>query len=180
MGKQITDISDFEQGWTRFMIDIWHERQVMLGIRNTGALRSSVSSSITDDGHGHKQISHKFLMYGIYVASGVGGAGDKGLHGYKKGNGGYLEFLAPAYREEHGLNKPRTRGPKWGGGKTSGKPRKARNWFAKKYFYSIMRLNEKEAAYFGEKYRGFLIEAVKTLVGDNETKNAPVKNVLEM
>ena len=36
-GQNVTrqDLSDFEKGWTDFMVDIWHERMAMLGINDT-------------------------------------------------------------------------------------------------------------------------------------------------
>lgn len=168
-----SELDAFEKGWTDFMIDIWREKMAMLNINNTGALRNSLTGHISGD-EGQRKISHKFLMYGIYVALGVG-------RGYEPGNGGDLEFLSPSYREEHGLDKPRKRGPAWGGGMTSGKPRKPRDWFAKKYFYSMKRLIEKEAEYYGESYNGTLVEAIATLFEEGKTPTLTnVKNVIQM
>ena len=95
-GNGKSGLDDFERGWTDFMVDIWRERMAMLKINNTGALRMSLEGSISGD-EGQRRISHRFLMYGIYVATGVGS-------GYKHGNGGDLEFLSPEYRKEHGLD----------------------------------------------------------------------------
>lgn len=151
----INELNSYERGWTDFMVDIWHERQVMLQINDTGALRSSVSGSISG-AEGQRQITHRFLLYGIYVSAGVG-------RGYTHGNGGDLEFLDPQYRKEHRLDRPRKKGPAWGGGYTSGKPRKPRDWFVRKYLYSMHRLMDKEAAFYGEAYQGTLIEAFATM-----------------
>lgn len=140
-------LHQFEQGWTDMMVDIWHERMTQLRVYDTGALMSSVSGSVQDGAT--KIIEHKFLEYGIYVAAGVGNR-------YEHDNGGDLEFLDKEYRKAHGLDKPRKRGPAWGGGYTSGRPRERRDWFSKKYLYSIHRLNEKEAAFYGEAYLGML------------------------
>lgn len=165
-------LDDFEKGWTEFMVDIWRERMQMLKIHNTGALKSSLEGSISGD-EGHRRITHRFLMYGLYVASGVGS-------GYKAGNGGDLEFLDPEYRKAHGLDKPRKRGPAWGGGMTSGKPRKARDWFSRKYFYSMRRLMEKEAEYYGEAYNGLMIQAVATLFEQGKVPTTTAaKSILE-
>ena len=170
-GKQGLD--DFERGWTDFMVDIWRERMAMLKINNTGALRSSLEGDVSG-GEGQRKISHKFLMYGIYVAAGVG-------RGYKPGNGGDLEFLSPEYRKEHGLDKPRKRGPAWGGGMTSGKPRKARDWFSRKYYYSMRRLMEKEAQYYGETYNGLMIQAVATLFEEGKAATTTAaKSILDL
>jgi len=156
----------FEQGWCDTMVDIWHERMMLLGVRDTGALMGSVNGSVNGSAGG-RSITHRFLEYGIYVAAGVGGGGHKGKYGYRHGNGGDLEFLDPQYREEHGLDKPRKRGPKWGGVYTSGKPRKERDWFARKYLASIHRLNEKEAEFYGEAYQGLLPEVFDSLFGND-------------
>lgn len=172
-GNGKSGLDDFERGWTDFMVDIWRERMAMLKINNTGALRMSLEGSISGD-EGQRRISHRFLMYGIYVATGVGS-------GYKHGNGGDLEFLSPEYRKEHGLDKPRKRGPAWGGGMTSGKPRKARDWFSRKYFYSMKRLMEKEAEYYGETYNGIMIQAVATLFEEGKPPTTTAaKSVIDL
>lgn len=150
-------LRQFERGWCNFMVDIWHDRQMQLHVKDTGALIGSVRGSVDD-----RVISHTFLEYGIYVAAGVGNF-------YSHGNGGDLEFLDRQYREEHGLNQPRKRGPKWGGGYTSGKPRQRRDWFSAKYLYSMRRLNEKEAAFYGEAYQGMLSTAMDALFSHEGT-----------
>ena len=72
----------------------------------------------------------------------------------KIGNPGDVKCLDPKYREEHNLNEPRKRGPKWGGGKTSGNPRESRRWFSTKYYRSVMRLKEFMADSIGEEFIG--------------------------
>lgn len=62
------------------MIDIWREKMAMLNINNTGALRNSLTGHISGD-EGQRKISHKFLMYGIYVALGVGRGYEPGMVG---------------------------------------------------------------------------------------------------
>ena len=174
-GQNITrqDLTDFEKGWTDFMVDIWRERMLMMNINDTGTLNRSITATISGD-EGHRKITHTSVLYGIYVSAGVGG-------GYEKGNGGNLEFLDPAYREEHGLNKPRKKGPAWGGGMTSGKPRKRREWFPKKYFYSLKRLMEKEGEYYGKAYNGLIIDAVATMFDEsNNATTVRVKNITQM
>lgn len=142
---------DWLKGWADLMVDIWVDRLMALGVHDTGALVSSVKRRITIEAT--TEIEHSFLEYGIYQAAGVG-------YGYSHGNGGDLPFLGDDYRHAHGLDKPRKRGPKWGGGYTSGKPRKPRDWFTKKYFYSMHRLNERAARYYGESYQGYLSQAL--------------------
>lgn len=149
-------IASFERGWCDMMVDIWHERMMQLRVRDTGSLMGSVRGSV--DSGDVTTIQHSFLEYGIYVAAGVGNF-------YRHGNGGNLEFLDPEYRREHGLDRPRKRGPRWGGGYTSGRPRKEKEWFARKYLYSIHRLNEKEAEFYGEAYQGLLPDVFDAMFG---------------
>ncbi len=137
-------LTKFEKGWCDFMIDVWHDRLMQLRINDTGALVRSVGGSCMQGSQ--KIIEHKFLLYGIYVAAGVG-------NGYRHGNSGKddengLQFL----RGEMGKN---------------GKHRKRRDWFAKKYFYSIQRLNEKESQFYGESYQGLMFSALDELFNKN-------------
>ena len=83
-------------------------------------------------------IEHRFLEYGIYVARGVG-------NGYYRGNPGDLKFLKD-----------------W---KTNPHHRQPRDWFAKKYMYSLHRLNEFEAAYYGTTYNGVVSSFLQQLFG---------------
>lgn len=134
-GKQMTqdDLRKYEQGWAETMVDILHDRLQMLAIRDTGALYDSVRKHRVTD----SVIEHRFLEYGIYVANGTG-------NGYRRGNGGDLQILDSEYRKHHGLRKRR----------------KPRDWFFRKYFYSMHRLMEKEAEYYGDQYVGIVRELV--------------------
>ena len=58
--------------------------------------------------------------------------------GYKRGNGGDLEFLDPVYRHEHRLGKKRQRKP----------------WFNKSWYISTMVLKDKLADVAGEEFAG--------------------------
>lgn len=145
---ELSDADKYVDAWTKTMLDIWRERIERLRVTDTGALHESFSSRIqrSEDG---TTITLRFAEYGIYQALGIG-------YGYKhdrQGNvrsAGELEFLDPGYRHEHGLDKPRKRGPRWGGGMTSGKPRKRRDWVEKKLFMSRMALAEDLALITGE------------------------------
>lgn len=44
--------------------------------------------------------------------------------------------------------------------------RQARDWFARKYRYSLHRLNDYEASFYGEAYQGFLSDALAAMFGD--------------
>ncbi|MBP3757176.1 MAG: hypothetical protein J6I61_07845 [Prevotella sp.] len=151
------DIRQWERGWADMMVSIWRENILRLGIVDTRRLHDSISHSITD-ASGQITIAHEFMLYGIYVARGVG-------QGFTRGNPGDLLIMDKSYRKEHGLNKPRKRGPKWGGGYTSGKPRKKREWFAKKYLRSIYVLSEVERDLYGAAYMGTLSNVVQAIFG---------------
>lgn len=168
-GKQYDEeeLTSFEKGWCNFMVDIWHERQMALRIKDTGILMNSVRGSFSDGSR--TVIEHRFAEYGIYVAAGTG-------KGYIHGNSGKddeagLQFMRGEKGEYHkGKNarvRPVGRGlsshamlqfkhNENGAALTSGKHRKRRDWFSKKYFYSLMRLNEKVSEFYGESYQGMI------------------------
>lgn len=156
------DIRKWEEGWSEMMVKIWREKILDLHIVDTMRLHNSMSYAVQDLG-GQIQIAHEFMLYGIYVARGVGS-------GYRRDNGGNLEFLDPDYRRQHGLNKPRKKGPAWGGGYTSGKPRTRRDWFTPRYLSSINVLTEVEMQMYGEAYMGTLSNVVAAMFSNVEVK----------
>lgn len=126
------------QGWSNFMIKMWRERMMQFAppVYRTGALASSVQGIVHPGPV--TTIEHHFLEYGIYVARGVG-------NGYSRGNGGDLKFLKD-----------------W---KTNPHHRQPRDWFSKKYLYSIHRLNEFEASFYGTTYNGLVSSFLYQLFG---------------
>lgn len=136
------DAQKYIDEWTRVQIQIWQEKIERMNIVRSGALHQSFSDVIARTADG-TTITMKFLGYGIYQALGVGNS-------YRHDNGGDLPFLGKDYRREHGLDKPRKVGPAWGGYKTSGKPRKARDWYSKKLYMSTMSMVEDMARILGE------------------------------
>lgn len=137
------DMTDAEhqkwiQGWSDFMIKMWRERMMQFAppVYRTGALASSVQGIVHPGPV--TTIEHHFLEYGIYVARGVG-------NGYSRGNGGDLKFLKD-----------------W---KTNPHHRLPRDWFSKKYLYSIHRLNEFEASFYGTTYNGLVSSFLYQLFG---------------
>lgn len=136
------ELKVWEQGWTAEMVKIWEEKIMQYRIRHTGALFNSLSGAA-----GERTIEHKFLMYGIYQARGSG-------NGYTKGNGGNLQVLDPEYRAKHNLRKTREKRP----------------WFMKKYYRSIMVLNEFEGHFYGQAYMGALFQALTTSFEGAEIK----------
>lgn len=162
------EIEQYERGWSRMMVDIWREKIVQLNITDSGALQGSLQELVTTGQV--TTIEHKFLQYGLFVAAGVG-------KGFAHGNGGNLLFMGDKYREgKHaygarqvgaGLSEEHMRSPKFkevtvqrgkNAGKraalTSGEKRMPRDWFFKKYYYSIRRLNLTEAEFYGKAYQG--------------------------
>lgn len=121
--------SKWVQGWSDFMVKMWQEKMLQFAppVYDTGALSRSVQGVVHPGPV--TTIEHRFLEYGIYVARGVG-------NGYSRGNGGDLKFLKD-----------------W---KTNPHHRQKRDWFSKKYMYSLHRLNEFEAAYYGQTYQGLV------------------------
>ena len=163
-------IEQYERGWSRMMIDIWREKIIQLNITDSGALQGSLQELVTTGQV--TTIEHKFLQYGLFVAAGVG-------KGFAHGNGGDLLFMGNKYREgKHeygarqvgaGLSEEHMRSPKFkevtvqrgpNAGKraalTSGEKRMPRDWFFKKYYYSIRRLNLTEAEFYGKAYQGLM------------------------
>lgn len=162
------EIDAYNRGWASFMVNILQEQIDRLKVTDSGSLYSSVKELIQTGTV--TTIEHKFLMYGIYVAAGVG-------NGFSHDNGGDLLFMGDSYRNAHGRYNSRQVGaglsehamlsPKYdhitvrhgkNAGKeaalTSGGKRQPRDWFFKKYYYSLHKLNETNARFFGSAYQG--------------------------
>lgn len=133
MGKsgRTDSIREYGLGWQDKMVEIWRDRIDLMGIRDTGALRASVDKGHFSLGEAGGSLSFRYLEYGICVDLGVG-------NGYRRGNGGDLPFLAPSYRIEHKLGKPRERRP----------------WFNRSWYISLMVLKDKLGDVIGEKFAG--------------------------
>jgi hypothetical protein len=164
------EIEQYERGWSKMMIDIWREKIQQLNINDSGALQNSMEELVTTGQV--TTIEHKFLQYGLFVAAGVG-------KGFAHDNGGDLLFMGDSYREGKraygsrqvgaGLSEGHMKSPKFehvtvqrgpNKGKeaalTSGEKRMPRDWFFKKYYYSIRRLNLTESAFYGRAYQGLM------------------------
>lgn len=124
------------EGWSEFMVKMWRERMMQFAppVYDTGALSRSVQGVIHPGPV--TSIEHRFLEYGIYVARGVG-------NGYRHNNGGDLAFLKDWKSNPHHRQK--------------------RDWFSKKYMYSLHRLNEFEAVYYGTTYNGLVSSFLRQL-----------------
>lgn len=158
----IDDLLKYEHGWADSMGEFWRERMERLRTIDTGALYRSIKAHIEQGST--TTIEHNFLMYGIYVAAGVGPAHEwyRWSQGAKirRINSGDLNFLGEEYREEQGLDKPKKVGPAWGGRVAGGDPKGPRDWFSRKYYSSVMKLNEHEAEFYGERYQGLMASAI--------------------
>ena len=75
-------------------------------------------------------------------------------------NNGDLKFLGDEYRRDNNLEKPKKVGPAWGGRIAGGEPKGCRDWFSKKYYSSVMKLNEHEASFYGDRYNGLMASAL--------------------
>lgn len=162
------ELERYERDWSRMVVDIWKEKIQQLNITDTGALQGSLQELVSTGQV--TTIEHQFLQYGLFVAAGVG-------KGFEHGNPGDLLFMGDRYREgKHayesrqvgaGLSEEHMKSPKFehvtvkrgpNKGKeaalTSGEKRIPRDWFFKKYYYSIRRLNLTEAEFYGKAYQG--------------------------
>ena len=143
------DVRAYEREWAKMMVDIWREKILRLRILNTGSLASSLSYRVLPMSD-QINIVHEFLLYGIYVARGVG-------NGYRRGNSGVddengLRFLGKSYRKAHKM----------------GKPRKKRDWFTSKYLSSIHVLTEVEIQLYGNAYLGTMSNVVHAMFGNGK------------
>ena len=178
------ELRRFEEGWTKMMVTIWREKLQLLGVYDTGALFDSIQFKLLLDGI-KKTIEFQFYQYGKYADDGTGreftnaGYTDKNGRTYpfnrpdsmgriytsSRLTDGTLPFLDDQYRQEHGLDKPKKVGPAWGGRVAGGHPRRANEWFYRKYYASRMVLNELERDFYGNAYLGMMTTALDGLLG---------------
>lgn len=127
------DLQTYSKAWYDKMVEIWRDRIDAMNILDTGALRGSVAGKgfAIDEMGG--QMAFQFLQYGIFVDLGTG-------KGYKRGNGGELEFLGKDYRKQHNL----------------GKARKKRPWFSTSWYVSTKVIRDVYARLVGEKFVGIM------------------------
>ena len=127
------DLQTYSKAWYDKMVEIWRDRIDAMNILDTGALRGSVAGKgfAIDEMGG--QMAFQFLQYGIFVDLGTG-------KGYKRGNGGELEFLGKDYRKQHNL----------------GKARKKRPWFSTSWYVSTKVIRDVYARLVGEKFAGIM------------------------
>ena len=127
------DLQTYSKAWYDKMVEIWRDRIDAMNILDTGALRGSVAGKgfAIDEMGG--QMAFQFLQYGIFVDLGTG-------KGYKRGNGGELEFLGKDYRKQHNL----------------GKARKKRPWFSTSWYVSTKVIRDVYARLVGDKFAGIM------------------------
>jgi hypothetical protein len=153
------------EGWTEFMGKFWIEKMNQFNppVRRTGYLQQSIKGLLHPGPV--TTIEHRFAEYGIFVSKGVtpSFAWEKWTDAQggqkvprKRSSGGHLDILDLQYRHEHHLDIPKKTGPAFGGVVSGPMPIGRREWFAKKYYYSIQRLNEYDANYFGAAYNGMM------------------------
>lgn len=125
----------YQDAWAKMMVEIWREKIERLHVIDTYRLHQDMNENLTSSGNELTIIQHKFMEYGIYQDVGTG-------NGYRKGNGGYLEFLDPA--NDNGQ-----------------KHRKPHEWFSRAYFASVMVLKEEMAYMYGEEFTGLLVDKIE-------------------
>lgn len=171
------DLRKFEEGWAKMMVTIWQEKLQLLQVDDSGSLRASIEAKALLDG-AKKTIQHQFLEYGKYADDGTGreftntGYTDSLGRHYESSRqaDGTLPFLLPGgeeYRAEHGLDKPKKVGPAWRGRVAGGHPRRANEWFYRKYYASRMVLNEMEQSFYGNAYLGMMTTGLSELFGQD-------------
>ena len=143
------------EGWNTTMVDIWTERMALLGIADTKSLiRSTKSLPVKADGRClNLHLAQSFLEYGLWQDLGTG-------REIPLGNPGDVKYRDPEYRREHGLDRPKQRGRKWGGGFTSGNPRLPRRWFSVRYYKSVLKLRDFMAASLGHDFSHMIVGAL--------------------
>ena len=165
-------IDEFNRGWARQMVEIWREKIERLRLNDTQQLSRSVKLSVLKQGPQGTTIEHQFWQYGIYVAAGVG-------KGYSHGNGGDLKFLAKDNEVEQrqvgaGLSRRAMFAPKYKhittrsgdtAALTRGTHREKADWAMRKYYASLMKLGEENAAAYGQAYQGLVSTFLERLFG---------------
>lgn len=143
------DLEQYERAWADNMVKFWQEKMMAFSppVYDTGMLHDSLSALMHPGPV--TTITHHFLEYDLYVAAGTG-------NGYRRGNSGK--------DDDEGLQF--MRGGKWKKGRGH---RVSRDWFSRKYMYSIHRLNEKEAWFYGAAYQGMMSNALNALFGQGKT-----------
>lgn len=145
------DRAKYIKAWQEMMVTIWREKIERLRVIDTTRLHQDIYGTVAGTSD-VRTILHKFLEYGIYQDCGVG-------RGYKKENGGYLEFLDPfahsAKKEREGKHRQKS------GKETSyGRRRQPREWFSRAYFASVMVLKEEMAYMYGQEFCGIVMDAI--------------------
>ena len=128
-----SELQGFSSAWADKMVEIWRDKIDLLDAIDTGRLRASVAKERfrVDDSGG--EIGFRFVYYGVYVDAGVG-------NGYKRGNGGDLQFLGKTYRATHEL----------------GEPRKKKRWFSPSWYISTRVIAERWGRILGERFAGLI------------------------
>ena len=195
------EMQEYERGWSKMMVDIWREKIQQLNITDSGALRDSMQELVTTGQVTtieHKFLQYGlFVAAGVGKGFDIDGKiyRDKGGNVRRIGsNNGDLLFMGDKYREgKHayesrqvgaGLSAGHMKGPKFkevtvkrgpNAGKraalTSGEKRMPRDWFFKKYYYSIRRLNLTESAFYGRAYQGLMSTFLDELFGGTIRSN---------
>ena len=152
----VDDLLRYERGWTNAMGDYWRERMERLRTIDTYRLYASIKAHLEQGSV--TTIEHNFLQYGIYVAAGVGPKHMSGTSGPRHREARKSTASTTATSNSWAMNTAETtisrNRRKWAqpGAVASlyGEPKGCRDWFSKKYYSSVMKLNEHEATFYGD------------------------------
>lgn len=156
------DMQKYLQAWTDMMVTIWQTNIERLRVIDTKRLYHHISGVVVNSLEDVDMVEHQFLQYGIYQDMGVG------KYYKSKNNHGDLEFLDKSYREDYGLDQPRSWYDKKRGRRVfrSGEPREPRRWYSASYYISVMVLKNKMADLYAEQFVGVLAQRLSW--GDKE------------
>lgn len=133
------------EGWSKTMVDIWHDRISKVHAIDTYNLFNSVSEvNISADANfDTMRLIHEFALYGIYVDIGTG-----------------KEFGGERYEENTFTGEKR-------GQLVREVNRKPKPWFSASYYASVMAMKEFLAKSYGDEFVLMFTDACKKISSTN-------------
>lgn len=133
------------EGWSKTMVDIWHDRISKVHAIDTYSLFNSVSEvNLTADANfDTMRLIHEFLLYGVYVDIGTG-----------------KEFGGERYEDNQFTGEKR-------GQLVREVVRKPKPWLSASYYASVMAMKEFLAKSYGDEFVIKLTDACKKISETN-------------
>lgn len=133
------------EGWSKTMVDIWHERISKVHAIDTYNLFNSISEvgMSADSNFDVLRLMHEFVLYGIYVDIGVG-----------------KEFGGERYTENQLTGEKR-------GQLVREVVRKPKPWFSASYYSSVMAMKEFLAKQYGDEFVLMVTDTCKKISATN-------------